>query len=344
MSSISSWALSVGQSVLFVDPENGTDTSNTTCGESLATPSTGPCQSLNVALANAANGASIFITRPGVFGPIILTGPINISGPPDGEAMIQWSSTVPGCIGGSNCNGGSAATYAVDIQAGATNTVKLKNVIINANGASAAALHVGTAFGVALTKVPLRCGPGTSAPEAMLVDSSQGSQIQLYFHESDIGFCSGGGAIVVEPTGTTPVRINFNNSEVHNATFGLQAVSTGLSGNANIQVLVDSSQFFSFNNSAISVLSSASANGAAVSLTRSAIVNTGGAAIKANGMGAGGILYETAIIGNAAGVNVVNGAGVFTYQNNEIIFNGNNCEVNGAAAACSTALTPQAPF
>jgi hypothetical protein len=98
---------------------------------------------------------------------------------------------------------------------------------------------------------------------------------------------------------------------------------------------------FSFNNSAISVVSSASANGAAVSLTRSAIVNTGGARLKVNGTGAGGILYESAIVGNASGVNVLNGAGVFNYQNNEILFNGNNCEINGAPTACSSALTPE---
>ena len=51
---------------------------------------------------------------------------------------------------------------------------------------------------------------------------------------------------------------------------------------------------------------------------------------------------ESAIIGNATGVNVQNGAGVFSYQNNEIIFNGVNCAVNGGPTACSTALTSTA--
>ena len=262
----SSWAVVTGQSVLFVDPETGLNR-NTTCGQAGTGVSTGPCATLNQALANAANGASIFITRPGVFGPIIITGPINISGPPDGQAIIQWlASTVPGCVGGSSCNGGSNATYAVDIQAGATNTVKLKNVIINANGTNAAAVHVNTAFGVSLTKVPLRCGAGTSTPEAMLVDSSQNSQLQLYFHDSDIGFCGGGGAILVAPTGTTPVRMNFNNSEVHNAQFGLTLNATGLTGTASIDVLVDSSQFFSFNNGAIGAVASSNSNQSVVSL------------------------------------------------------------------------------
>ena len=117
--------------------------------------------------------------------------------------------------------------------------------------------------------------------------------------------------------------MNFNKSEVHNATFGLQANSTGLTGTANIQVLVDDTQFFSFNNSAIGVVSSASANGAAVSLTRSAITNTGGAALKANGAGAGGILYESRHHRQRhRRERRRTGLGVFSYQNNEILFNG----------------------
>ena len=327
--------------VVYVDAYQGFDSA--TCGAAPQSPgTTAPCATLNQALANSSAGGQIVIVHGNAFGPIYLTGSIAIVGPADSSFEIINSGAAPGCIGAAAGTCAASTTAGVEIAAGPNDTIKLKDVIISGGSAGTNALKVHSAFGVALTGVKLRGGSSPNLTSMMLVDSSQGSQLQFYLHNSDIAFSAVGGAIVLTPTGATPVRMNFNNSEVHNAAFGLQAISTGLTGTANIQVLVDSTQFFSFNNSAIAMASSASANGAAVSLTRSAITNTGGAALKANGAGAGGILYESAIIGNAVAVNVVNGAGVFSYQNNEILFNGVNCEVNSAATACSTALTATA--
>lgn len=327
--------------VVYVDAYNGFDSA--TCGGAGQTPgTTAPCATLNQALQNSSPGGQIIVVHGNAFGPIYLTGSIAIVGPADSSFEIVNSGAAPGCIAAAAGTCAASTTAGVEIVAGTTDTIKLKDVIISGGSGGTNALKVHSAFGVALAGVKLRGGSSASLTSMMLVDSSQGSQLQFYLHNSDVAFSAVGGAIVLTPTGATPVRMNFNKSEVHNATFGLQAISTGLTGTANIQVLVDDTQFFSFNNSAISVASSASANGAAVSLTRSAITNTGGAAFKANGAGAGGVLYESAIIGNATGVNVVNGAGVFSYQNNEIIFNGVNCAVNGASTACSTALTSTA--
>jgi hypothetical protein len=328
--------------VVFVDAYNGFDSA--TCGAAGETPgTTAPCATLNQALQNSTAGGQIVVVHGNAFGPIYLTGSISIVGPADTSFQIVNSGAAPGCIGAAAGTCAASTTAGVEIAAGTSDVIKLKDMIISGGSSGTNALKVHSAFGVALTGVKLRGGSSASLTSMMLVDSSQGSQMQIYLHNSDVAFSSVGGAISIAPTGATPVRMNFNNSEVHNALFGLQAISSGLTGSANIQVLVDGTQFFSFNNSAISVASSASANGATVSLTRSAITNTGAAALKANGAGAGGILYESAIVGNATGVNVVNGAGVFTYQNNEILFNGVNCEVNSAPAACTTALTAQAP-
>jgi hypothetical protein len=324
--------------VVYVDAYNGFD--SPTCGTAASSPgSTAPCATLNQALQLSAAGGQIVVVRGNAFGPIYLTGSIAIVGPADSSFEIVNSGAAPGCIGAAPGTCAASTTAGVEIVAGTSDVIKLKDVTISGGSSGTNALKVHSAFGVSLTGVKLRGGSSASLTSMMLVDSSQGSQVQIYLHNSDVGFSSVGGGISVAPTGATPVRMNFNNSEVHNATFGLQANSTGLTGTANIQILVDGTQFFSFNNSAISVASSSGANGAAVSLTRSAITNTGGAAFKANGAGAGGILYESAIIGNSTGVSVVNGAGVFTYQNNEILFNGTNC----APAACSTVLTPQSP-
>lgn len=344
MGTASSWAGT--DNTFYVDPETGTDSGNTTCGQAGTGVSTGPCATLNQALQNMpATGGTVVVERPGTFGPVVLKAGVNIIGPPEKVFIDFQASTAPGCVNGApgSC-GVSTAIYAVDIQAPTNQTLKFKNVIINANGGSAAALHIATAFGVALTDVALRCGPGSSTPEMMLVDSSQGSQLQLYLHNSDIAFCGGGGGIVLAPTGTTAIKMNVNHSEVHNATFGLSANATGLTGNSGISVLMDDTQFFSFNNSAIAAIAPSNSNQSVVSLTRSGIVNTGGAALKANGAGAIAVLYESAITGNAAGTNIVNGGIILSYQNNEIIGNGFNCEVGGADTPCSTALTAQSPF
>jgi hypothetical protein len=323
---------------VYVDAYAGFDSA--TCGAAGQTPgTTAPCATLNQALQNSSPGGQIVVVRGNAFGPIYLTGSIAIIGPADSSFEIANSGAAPGCIGAAPGTCAASTTAGVEIVAGTSDVIKLKDVSISGGSSGTTALKVHSAFGVSLTGVKLRGGSSASLTSMMLVDSSQGSQVQIYLHNSDVGFSSFGGGISVAPTGATPIRMNINNSEVHNALFGLQAISTGLTGSANIQTLVDATQFFSFNNSAISVASSASANGAAVSLTRSAITNTGGAAFKANGAGASGILYESAITGNATGVSVVNGAGVFTYQNNEILFNGANC----APAACSTVLTAQPP-
>ena len=87
----------------------------------------------------------------------------------DRSAVITWTaSTLPGCIGGApgTCNGSANAVNAVDVEAGASNTVKLKNIIVNGGSSTNPALHVGTAFNMSMTQVTLRGGSGT-IPEIM---------------------------------------------------------------------------------------------------------------------------------------------------------------------------------
>jgi hypothetical protein len=329
--------------VVYVDGYQGFDSA--TCGGAPQSPgTTSPCATLNQALQNSSPGGQIVVVHGNAFGPIYLTGSIAIVGPADSSFEIVNSGAAPGCIGAAPGTCAASTTAGVEIAAGTSDVVKLKDVTISGGSSGTNALKVHSVFGVALTGVKLRGGSSASLTSMMLVDSSQGSQLQVYLHNSDIAFSSVGSAITLTPTGATPVRMNFNNSEVHNAVSGLSAVATGLTGTANIEILVDGTQFFSFNNNAIAVAASSNSNQSVVSLTRSAIVNTGGAALRANGTGAIAVLYESAITGNAAGTNVVNGGVIFSYQNNEIIGNGVNCEVGGANTPCSTALTAQSPF
>jgi hypothetical protein len=326
MASASSWASLPGNTA-YVDPESGTDSA--TCGgQSLADPSTGPCATLNQALANITSGGNIFIQKGGVFGPVFLSGQVSIAGPEDRSAVITWTaSTLPGCIGGApgTCNGSANAVNAVDVEAGASNTVKLKNIIVNGGSSTNPALHVGTAFNMSMTQVTLRGGSGT-IPEMMLVDSSQGSQLQLYMKKCDVGFSSTGGAILIAPSGSTPVSVTILHSEVHNALFGVKADATGLTAPNNIQIGIDGSGFAYFNNAAVTAktLASPGGGGAHFALARSIVGFGAGQGLNINGSNAVATLFEDVITNNNIGVAISNGGTVFGFGNSEIFANGIN--------------------
>jgi hypothetical protein len=311
--------------VLYVNPEVGADAG--------ACPQTAPCQTLNYALAQAPAGGTIDIEAGGVFGPIYITQPITINGPDDGSASIVWSSTKPGCVAAAagTCNGNANATYAVEIAAGAANTaiIALSNILIDNGTGANGAVHIASAFNVSFNNAVLRGGSGAIA-QIMLVDSSQGSQLQLFFSHCDIGFSSSGGGILVAPTSTTSVNAMFQHGEVHNGLFGLTFDASGLAPGSNIQAVVDQTKMFSFTNIAVTT-NAASGGSAKVLLSRSTIENAGGSAFNVNGANAVGLLFRNSITGNQVGVGVSNGGTVYSYSNNDIFGNGTN--VSGGLTA-----------
>jgi hypothetical protein len=336
----SSFALASTASTLFVDPESGVDTG--------LCPQTAPCLTLNYALSQAAANASIFIEKGGTFGPIYLNEGVSIAGPADGSVVIQFaSSTAPGCMAGQSCP--STATYAVDIDAGSSNIVKFKNVIISNGGGTNGAVHIGNNFGVAFKQVAFRGGSGT-IPEMILVNpnalNGSGGPVQLYFANCDIGFSSSGGGLYIAPT--VSVNVLFQGGEVHNSNFGIKADATAgpLPSGSSIQVATDATEFFSHSTGAV-IAKTGSTPGATGGvhfvLTRSTILGTGSYAAYANGANASMILYEDTISGNFVGVDVANSGTMISMQNNEIFGNTTNCEVGGALSACDGGtLTVQA--
>ena len=312
----------------YVDPRTGAD--SISCGAQ-----TQPCATLNQALQNSNPGATIEILSGGVFGPVLFAAGASIVGPADQSAVIQWSpAALPGCIGGGpgSCNGFASANYAVEIAAGAADMVNLKNVTLDNAGNSLGALKVGNARALALDGVVVRGGSGAIA-QMVAVQPNTGSQFQLDLSRCDIAFSATGGGLLIQPQGSTSVSAELSNSAIHNVKFGVQLDATALTGGgAGIQAVFDAMEFFSINNSAISV-SAAGAGFARANLSRSTILNTGGAAVKVNGANAVGALYQDVITGSSAGVNVLGGASMFSLGNNQIYGNGNNCLVSPRGAA-----------
>ena len=339
----------------YINPQIGFD--STTCGgpngsgepqpnQGAGGPSSPPCLTLDQALANGSAGDSFFIQESGTFGPIVITGNISISGPEDRSVMIEWiSGAVPGCLGGSNCNGNSAATYAIDVNPSSSlnASIKLKNLIINEVAGTNAALHIGNAFNTTLTQVTVR-GASVTTAQILMNPSALGTngQAQLYMKNSDVAFNnSGGGNLHVVPSGATPTYVHVIDTEFHNATFGAKFDSASLSSGA-LSVEVEGSEFFGFNGSGVAVVGTGSGF-SHVAFSRSSVLDSAQQAVQVNGANASLVLYEDVILGNNIGVNVVNGGGAGSAGNNLIYANGAggsaNCELNGTpSSSCSGVL------
>jgi len=318
----------------YVDAENGTD-SGTCGGASLQTASTGPCATLNQALQNAAAGNIIQVVRGGAFGPIFLNGTISINGPTDKSLIIVNSAAPPGCIGAAPGTCAASTTAGVEINAGSTDQVRLKDMIVSAGPAGTAAIQVDAAGGVSLTGVVGRGGTSTGTGAILTATPSSGN-LALYIHNCDFGYSKTMGGVLLQPSGSAGGAIEFSGGEIHHAVYGLQINANTTTG--GLAGAFDTTQFFAFNNSAVSVAAQSSGF-ARIVFSRSTIVNTGGAALKVNGANAAAEIYEDVFTGDGTGVNIVGGAQVTGFGNSAIHDNGTNCAVGGVPTACSTAIT-----
>jgi hypothetical protein len=322
--------------VVFVDAYQGFDSA--TCGAAPQSPgTTAPCATLNQALQNSVAGGSIVVVHGNAFGPIYLTGSIAISGPPDNSLQIVNSGAAPGCIGAAPGTCAATTTAGIEINAALTDQIKLKNLIASAGSSGSAAILIDAAGGVSMTGVVGRGGSSTGTGAIVTATPSAGT-LQLYIHNCDIAFSKTMGGILLQPTGSANASVEFSGGELHHAVYGLQINAASTTG--SLAGAFDSTQFFSFNNSAVSVLAN-STGLAHVVFSRSTIVNTGGAALKVNGANAQAEIYEDVFTGDGSGVNVVGGAQVVGFGNSAIFGNGVNCLVGGAPTACSTAITAQ---
>ena len=316
--------------VFYVDGASGVDSGS--CGAS-----TSPCLTLNVALQNASAGNTIEVVRGGAFGPIYLTGAIAIAGPADKSLFIVNSGAPPGCIGAAPGTCAPSTTAGVQINAGATDQIKLKDMVVSAGSAGTAAIQIDSAQGVTMTGVTGRGGTSSSLG-AIVTATPATNNLALFIHNCDIAFSAFGGGVLLQPSGSVGAAVEFSGGEIHHATFGLQINANSTTG--GLAGAFDTTQFFAFNNSAVSV--AATASGAAhIVFSRSTIVNTGGAALKVNGANASAEIFEDVFTGDGTGINLVGGAHANGFGNSMIFGNGVNCAVGGVPTACSAAITAQ---
>jgi IPT/TIG domain len=308
-----------GTDVFFVSGENGADAG--TC------PQTAPCRTLNYALQLASSGSTIQIKDSGSFGPIYVTHGITINGPAGNSASIVWAPVLPGCVGAGigNCTGNSGANYAVEIVAGITDTVSLNNLVIDNGAGSSGAVHIGSAAAVYMTGNSLRGGTG-GIPQLLLMDTSQGSLMQLMFDNCEFSSSQSGGGIFLDPG--SPVSLNLSNSQVYNLKFGVKVNTASLATGSSVNAVIDNSELFGFVTNGV-VLNALSGGNANAVISRSTISQAAGDAVYINGATATALFYQDVIGQSATGIQFATGSMGVTFGNNGIFGPGAN--INGGS-------------
>jgi hypothetical protein len=207
-----SWAVVPPNNIAYVDPIGGTD--GTTCGA----PDT-PCKTLNGGLQNITIAGTVIIVSGGTFGPVILGNnnvDVTVEGPADKSAVIVWTATLPGCIGGipGSCNGNQPATVAVQIGPSQPGTVRLRNLVIDNRAGTNGAIDILSMTNVSMINVTVRGGTGT-IPQMIWMRPFSGTLSTLFMLNCDIGFSASGGGLLVTTSGAH-VNSHIINTTVHN--------------------------------------------------------------------------------------------------------------------------------
>ncbi|HEY5379156.1 MAG TPA: Ig-like domain repeat protein [Pseudolabrys sp.] len=298
---------------------------------------TAPCATLNYALSVSDAGGEVTILDGGVFGPIVITQAIAISGSKANSVQILADPTAQvGCVGGAPGSCSANNGYGVEIAAGANDSVKITNVLMGAgsNGGNGA-LKFTSGGTVQLSEDVYRGNDTEAGPIIALYPNNPGTtQAQVYFSNSDVGFNNSGasaGAVEIKPSGNTSLKLHFNHVEVHNASYGIRTDSSLLAGpSVNVTTVISESEMFSFANAAVNAFSTAGTGTTNAAFDAVRVLNAK-VAIKANGPQSTVILTNSTISGNGIGVQTLNGGHVYTPHNNTIT--GNGTDVSGALSS-----------
>jgi hypothetical protein len=290
---------------------------------------------LNYALSQISANGSVTILQGGPFGPIRLTAAVSIVGndPNVQTQIIADGSATVGCVGASPGSCGPNNGYAVEVAAGASDTIKISHLLMSAGPSGVGALKFTSGGKISLTHDVFRGNGSATGPIiALYPDNGATSQAQVYFSNSDVGFNNGsspgGGAVEVKPSGSTSLKLHFNHVEVHNASYGIRTDGSLLSSTSSVvATFISESEFFSFNNAAVNAFSTAGTGIVNAAFVNVNVLNAA-VALKANGPQSFVIISNCTVAGNAIGTQVLGGATISTSNNNTI--RGNGTDISGS--------------
>jgi hypothetical protein len=244
---------------------------------------TAPCKTFAGAISKTAAGGEISVLDPGGFGAVTITKSITI----DGGGIIG-SILVP------------AGTSGVIVNAGANDTVRLRNLSINGAGTGVNGIRYLAGKTLHVEKVNLQAF--TSNGIDMNMGANSGN---LTVKDAYITNCGIAGVRIQTSTGTATASLD--NVRLQSNQFGLDT----LSGSTTISNSVVSQ------NAGIGVVAESTS-----------VINVEGTMISNNGTGVSGFsgtavirLSNCGIYNNATGINVAAGTTVATFQNNRFANN-----------------------
>ncbi len=259
---------------------------------------TAPCKTFAGAISKTAAGGEIDVLDPGGFGALTITKSITLDGGGGQVASILVSGT-----------------NAINVSAGASDVVILRNLRFNGLLNSVSPGLIGIAVNTAAKVVIEKCDIfGFSSAGIDVVPSS--GTVAVKIQETTLNNNAGG--ITIKPTGGAVVHAAIERTHVdENGGAGMRVDGTG-GGPSNVAI-TDSSISLNTSNG-VNAVSGASGS-VKVDLTRVVIAENGGAGVQSN-QGSGGTstvtVGQSILSNNATAWSVVSGGGLQSYGNNQV--------------------------
>ena len=257
-----------------------------------------PCLTFQAAHIATDAGGEITCLDAGDFGGVTITKSIT----------IDCAGTLGGASSGITVNANLA-------------TVRLRNLTLNGLGTGTIGVSFTAANALFIESCTILGFNGGAAGQGIGVKFAPAGTIsELYVTDSWIGGngrAADGGGIIIQPTGIGQARVNIENSQILDNTFGIFANGTGTSAASSVQI-----RDTAVAGSVVHGISSFT-SGTTTSITtdRTSSLLNGQAGILAQGSGAFVLLANSTVMSNGTGLSAVGGGGIFSYQNNHLTGN-----------------------
>jgi hypothetical protein len=265
------------------------------------------CRSFGHALMQTFSGGQITVLDSADYGVASITGGISIINDSAGTATNALSA-----------NGFGGVSGMVYIDAGSSDTVTLRGLVLNAETFSGNSTFNGLLINNA-QRVNIENCTILNAPGAGIL-VSPGVQpatlppvININIQNTTVNGNNAG--VKVASTVSAPVNITIAGSHIDNNVGGGVRVDGGSGGPVTISI-VDSTVSHNGGNGLNAVSSTANIM---VNLLRDVIGVNGSAGIQANGTSAAVVVNNTALLNNATGLSAIGGGRILTYGNNSIV-------------------------
>lgn len=269
---------------------------------------TAPCKTFAGAISKTAAGGEIDCLDPGGFGAVTITKSITLD--------------CGGGIGGQVGSILASGTNGVNISAGASDRVKIRNMSINGfNGAGLAAIKFNTGSSLTIEHVGIFGFGASSVPAVDFVPTAAGSKLTM--RDVEVQNNNSAGIFIGPVSGVAASAVLENVASIGNTTIGLN-VADGASVTASNSTFSD--------NAGKGVLASSAGGTVNVFLDSNTIAGNGTQGVQSIGASSTVRLSNNGIYGNGTGLQSTSSGAIISFQNNRNAGNGTAGAPTGTAA------------